>query len=56
MSRVLAIPPCDYTGTMADWIVALHTRGYNGDNYCDIMITESVYQEILTECEAEHGE
>ncbi len=50
-----AIPPDDYKGTIADWIVALTSRGLldiDGDDwYGDVELPESVYDEILTECE-----
>ena len=56
-----AIPPNDYKGTQADWIAALISRGYiyDHDGYridCegwigDIELMDSVYWEILEECE-----
>lgn len=51
-----AIPPEDYDGSIADWVVALVQRGLFDDStggwYGDVMITEEVYNEILKECEA----
>jgi len=48
-----AIPPNDYQGTIAKWIVGLQQRGLLKEDqfYGDIMIPESVYDEILEECE-----
>ena len=46
-----AIPPTDYTGTIADWICSLNARGYDGENYTDIKLSEDEYDEILEECE-----
>lgn len=50
-----AIPPEDYSGSIADWHVALISRGlwngyepgWNGD----VKITEEQWWEILEECE-----
>ncbi len=46
-------PPEDYTGTMADWTVALLEGGWwNGKGwYGDVEIPEKEYWEILEECE-----
>jgi len=51
VKKLPAIPPNDYIGTMADWIIALNERGYNGNEYCDILISEEEYSEILEQCE-----
>ena len=50
---VRAIPPEDYSGTIAAWIIALVQRGLmkEGDDYTSLYIPEEVYVEILTECE-----
>jgi hypothetical protein len=52
--KLLAIPPNDYEGTIAGWIVALVSRGWMKESgfYGDIWLTEEQYDEILTECEA----
>lgn len=51
-----AIPPDDYTGSQADWIVALVNRGLFDDSsgqwHGDVMLTEDQYSEILNECES----
>jgi len=51
-----AIPPVDYKGSQADWMVKLQERGlWNGKGwYCDIMITSDEWWEILEECEGGH--
>lgn len=48
-----AHPPEDYTGSVADWMVELQTRGlWNGEGwYGDVEIPLSEWQEILDECE-----
>ena len=48
-----AIPPNDYTGTIADWMIALISRGLMKEDqfYGDIVLTDEQYEEILTECE-----
>lgn len=52
-----AIPPEDYKGSQAAWIIALVTRGLfddsSGDWHGDVMIPESTWWEILHECEGE---
>jgi len=54
-NKMPAHPPEDYTGTQADWVVALIERGIIPDDftgwYGDIMIDDKVYCEILNECE-----
>ena len=50
-----AIPPDDYEGTIADWIVALIERGYTSseaNEYYDIELNVDVYDNLLDECEA----
>ena len=53
--KIPAIAPTDYSGTIANWMVALLQHGYKvdcDDNfYGDIMLTEKEYMEILGECE-----
>ena len=49
-----AIPPEDYKGTIADWCVALISRGYDCDGgkfYGDIYLTQKEWGEIVEECE-----
>lgn len=50
-----AIPPDDYEGTIADWMVALISRGIwddsDGSWYGDVMISQDTWWEILEECE-----
>jgi len=54
-SMIPAIPPEDYNGSIADWIVALVSRDLFDDSsgqwYGDVMISTKVYNEILKECE-----
>lgn len=49
-----AIPPADYEGSQADWMVALQTRGlWNGEGWHgDVQIPSKDWWEILEECEA----
>lgn len=51
--NIPAIPPNDYEGSIADWMIALISRGLmeNGDWYGDIVLTHEEYGEILNECE-----
>lgn len=48
-------PPEDYTGTQADWMVALQEESlWNGEGwYGDVEIPENKYWEILDKCEAQ---
>lgn len=48
-----AIPPEDYKGSQADWMVKLQERGlWNGEGWHgDVMITSDQWWEILEECE-----
>ena len=50
-----AVPPNDYKGSIADWMVALISRGLMKDDnsqfYGDIELTSEEYDEILEECE-----
>lgn len=52
-NMIPAIPPEDYSGSIADWIMALVSRGLmkEGDDYTSLYIPEEVYVEILGECE-----
>lgn len=54
-NKLPAIPPDDYKGTVADWMVQLQMRGLwdgNPDNwYGDIMLDEEEYDDILETCE-----
>lgn len=46
-------PPEDYTGSQADWMVALQERGlWDGEGWHgDVEVPEDTYWEILEECE-----
>lgn len=50
-----AIPPNDYKGTVADWIVKLQERGWwdgvRPESHVDVMLTKMQYHALLTECE-----
>lgn len=52
-----AIPPEDYKGTIADWIMALVERGLFNDGdgswYGDVEIPADTWWEILEQCEGE---
>ena len=51
--KIPAIPPEDYKGTQADWMIKLQERGlWNGKGWHgDVMITEEQWWDILDECE-----
>jgi hypothetical protein len=53
--KIPAIPPEDYKGSLADWMVALIERGLWDENkvdwYGDVQIPSSTYWEILEKCE-----
>jgi len=55
MRTIPAIPPDDYSGTIADWTVALVERGLwdevNPEWYGDIIISTDDWWEILEQCE-----
>ena len=55
MNLLPAIPPEDYTGSIKDWIIALEVRGLLSEDqdYNSVKISESLYNEILNECEKE---
>ena len=48
-----AIPPDDYKGTQADWMIGLQTKGlWDGEGFHgDIEISEKDWWELLEECE-----
>lgn len=48
-----AIPPEDYKGTQADWMVGLQQRGlWDGEGWMgDVEITREQWWELLEECE-----
>lgn len=48
-----AIPPDDYKGSQADWMIKLQERGlWNGKGwYGNKMIPGKIWWEILEECE-----
>ena len=50
-----AIPPDDYKGSQAQWMIALQERGlWNGEGWHgDIEIPTEIWWEILEECEGE---
>lgn len=50
-----AIPPDDYKGSQADWMVELQSRGlWNGEGwYGDVMLTNKQWWEVLEACEGE---
>lgn len=54
-NKIPAIPPNDYEGSIADWMVWLISEGYLKDGsdefYGDIMLTESEYARLLDDCE-----
>ena len=49
-----AHPPADYGGSLADWCVAMASRGYPADYAAltGIMVPEAVWESVLKECEA----
>jgi hypothetical protein len=48
-----AIPPEDYKGTIANWVITLAENGYeDAEDYRDIYVIESDYITILEESEA----
>jgi hypothetical protein len=55
MDKFPAIPPNDYKGTIADWIVNLVQLGFwdeeNPEWYGDVELSEEQYDELLTTCE-----
>lgn len=50
-----AIPPEDYKGSQADWMIALQQRGlWDGQGWHgDVTIPAETWWEILEECEEE---
>ena len=52
-SKVPAIPPSDYDGSQADWMIGLQQRGlWNGKGWHgDVEISLKDYQDLLEECE-----
>ena len=54
---VLAIPPTDYRGSIADWIVELKSRGHLAPDadigaHVDLEIPVEEWRDILDTCEA----
>lgn len=51
-----AIPPNDYKGSIADWMIKLqehgHWDGKDPEWYGDIWLTPTEWQKLLTECES----
>lgn len=54
---ILAVPPENYKGTIADWIEALIRRGLmeEGQYYGDVLIDKQAYVEVLQACETPKG-
>ncbi len=56
--KIPAIPPEDYEGSQADWMIALQECGFwDGENpewHGDVMIPEKVWWEILEKCEGDN--
>lgn len=54
-NKIPAIPPEDYKGTIADWMISLEEEGlWDGTNpewYGDVLIDASDWWKILEECE-----
>lgn len=52
-SKVPAIPPSDYEGSQADWMIGLQQRGlWNGKGWHgDVEISLKDWQDLLEECE-----
>lgn len=52
--KIPAIPPEDYKGSQADWMVKLQERGlWDGEGWHgDVMIPVDDWWEILEECES----
>lgn len=48
-----AIPPEDYTGTQADWMVGLQSMGlWDGEGwYGEVYISQDNWRELLENCE-----
>jgi len=53
VEKIQAIPPDDYTGSQADWMIKLQERGlWNGEGWHgDIYIPITDWEKILNECE-----
>lgn len=55
-TKMPAIPPSDYEGTIASWMVWLVANGYLSDGsekwYGDIMLDPEVYAKLLKDCES----
>lgn len=53
MDEIPAIPPNDYTGTQADWMTGLQSRGlWDGQGWHgDVLLSSDEYWELLEECE-----
>ena len=53
--KIPAIPPDDYKGSQADWMVGLQERGFwdgeNPDWHGDVMITSDDWWDLLDWCE-----
>ena len=54
LKKLPAIPPDDYKGTLADWVVGLQERGFmtsDDEWYGDIQLDVDDYNELLDWCE-----
>lgn len=54
ITHLPAIPPSDYKGTMACWLVGfveLGKRSDEGEFYGDVVLTVEEYSKLLEECE-----
>ena len=50
---VPAYPPSDYHGSIADWCIAMGSRGHPSDygELCDAEVPNETWWEVLEECE-----
>jgi DnaJ-class molecular chaperone len=56
VTHLPAIPPNDYKGTMADWLMGLCELGKRedeGEFYGDVVLTVEEYNSLLQRCEEE---
>ncbi len=53
MTKLLAVPPEDYQGKLATWLLELQIRGlWNGKGWDgDVMLTRQEYTDLLDVCE-----
>lgn len=50
-----AYPPQDYTGSIADWCIAMGEAGVSFEykDLCSIMVRKELYKQILSQCEGD---